>query len=417
MKQIKLILSILLCFQLQSLFAQIDNIHLSFKDGTQSSRTMAVSWTSITSCSSILKYGLDRNNLKSVAAVDPIPVSGQKKSFAYKATLENLLPGHTYYYQCEQTCANSTSEVYAFKTPPKVGDKGKICIGVWGDTQNNEGNKTFEVTKTIVDQLLKQPLNFTIHTGDIVENGSVAASWNGFLHTAQPLNAKTPFMPATGNHDVINDNQNVNFQRPFPIFHDLFNLPNDNLNYAYDYGNTHFIAINSGYCAGAAKIDAVLFKPGSAEYKWLEKDLIQAKKNKKIKWIILYDHYPMHAHGVSLVPQWQNQITPLIDKYAIDLVLSGHRHVYERHKAMRGTTILDQPDLHIYDKPMGTVFITNGSAGGSLQGVGGKDMPSMLYTSPQKMYTYALMTIAGKELSYEVYDINGNKIDYFKMIK
>lgn len=417
MKPLKLILTLLLCIQLQSVLAQIDNIHLSFKNGVKSNKTMVVTWTSAVSCASTIKYGLDSNHLKSITSVNANPVSGQKNAFAYKATLENLLPNHTYYYQCEQACTNSTSPIYAFKTPPKLGDKSKFTVGVWGDTQNNEGNKTFEVTSDIVNQLLKQPLNFTIHTGDIVENGSVAASWNGFLHTAQPLNAKAPFMPATGNHDVINDNQHANFQKPFPIFHDLFNLPEDNLNYSFDYGNVHFVAINSGYCQGAAKIDAVLFKPGSTEYIWLEKDLIKAKKDKKIKWIVLYDHYPIHAHGVSLVPQWQNQITPLIDKYGVDLVLSGHRHVYERHKAMKNNDILEQLDLHVYNKPAGTVFITNGSAGGSLQGIGGKDMPSMLFTSPQKMYTYALMTIEGAQLSYDVYDISGNKIDYFKMIK
>lgn len=409
----------------KTLFAQTDNIHLSFTGGAKNDRSIMVTWTSRLSCNGVISYGTDSTKLRSKIVAIPKKITGQQNSFVYKAELKDLLPGKVYYYRCiieDEQCGDVKSEsqwsrVYSFTIPPKKGSNGKYSIGVWGDTQNNEGNKNFEITDKIVNQLIKHPLNFTVHTGDIVENGSVASSWDKFLHISQPLNAKVPFMPSTGNHDVVNANQDLNFQKPFPIFYDLFNLPEDELNYSFDYGNIHFVAINSGYCAGAAKVDKVFFKKDSPEYNWLEKDLDRARKDKKIKWVILYDHYPVHAHGVSLVPQWQSQITPIIDKYKIDLMLSGHRHVYERHTAIRNNVIEKQIDPHIYSKPKGTVFITNGSAGGSLQGIGGSSMPSMVFTSPEKMYTYAIMTIHNNELAYDVYNIEGQKIDHFKIIK
>lgn len=69
-------------------------------------------------------------------------------------------------------------------------------------------------------------------------------------------------------------------------------MPKDQLNFSYDYGNTYFISINSGWAQGAEKVGKVLFDKNSDEYKWLETDLIKARKNKKIDWVILYSHIP-----------------------------------------------------------------------------------------------------------------------------
>src|SRR5690606_745780 len=160
-------------------------------------------------------------------------------------------------------------------------------------------------------------------------------------------------------------------QRPFPIYYELSNLPKDHVNYSFDYGNTHFVAINSGYAQLAQKLGKLLYSKSSDDYKWLEKDLKKASKNKHIKWIVVYCHYPVFSFGVSNVLEWQSQIQHLLDKYEVDLVLSGHRHVYERHASIKGDQIIHPQDQQNYDSSNGTVYITNGSAGGSLQGVGG----------------------------------------------
>jgi 3',5'-cyclic AMP phosphodiesterase CpdA len=253
--------------------------------------------------------------------------------------------------------------------------------------------------------------------GDIVENGSVGTSWNGLFTTTQPVNATAPFMPVTGNHDVDNDSTHAGYQKPFPVFYDFLNLPGNNIDYSYNYGNTHFVAISSGHAKGAEAAGNFTFAPGSAEYRWLEDDLSKARRDKNITWIILYMHHPLYSFGWSHVQGWQNRITPLVDKYKVDLCLAGHRHVYERHRAIRNERVLPQADNHVYQSPQGPVYITNGTAGGSPQGPGGSDMPSMIFTSAAKMYNYAAMTIKGNSINYEVYDQDGQKIDYFKLTK
>jgi hypothetical protein len=91
--------------------------------------------------------------------------------------------------------------------------------------------------------------------------------------------------------------------------------------------------------------------------------------------------------------------------------------VYERHKAIRGNEISELPDSHIYNYPQGTVYVTNGSCGGSLQGPGGDNLPSMIFTPKEKMYTYEIMTIENRSIEYKVFNKNGDMIDYFKIIK
>lgn len=396
--------------------AQVRGIHLSW-NGTSSSTTatsMAITWMSDAKGHETVQYGTDSTNLdKKLSA--KAGYSADMKTHLLKATLTRLKPGTRYYYRIGE--GENGSNVYSFRTAVRRGSDAAFTVGVWSDTQDNKGNLSFEQTDSIVAKLSAYPLHFTLHTGDIVENGSVRKSWNNFFETAQPLNAYFPFMSVTGNHDVINDRLAGQFQKPFPVYYDLFNLPNDQLNYSYDYGNTHFVAINSGYAKGAEKDSLVHFKPGSAEYKWLEKDLAKARRSKHIHWIVLYCHYPMYAYGVSQVEQWQQHITPLLDKYEVDLCISGHRHVYERHQAVKAGKPAGIKDRHVYDQPAGTVYITNGSAGGSLQGTGGKDLPTMIFTPSEKIYTYGVMVISPDEIRMDVYEKTGRKIDYFTIRK
>ncbi len=396
---------------------QVEGIHLSWngKRTVNTSKTMAATWMSAANTDNTVLYGLDSNYLNHKVSSKGA-FSNELGRFVFKANFKKLSPATSYYYKVGSE-AKGWSAIYSFKTAPIIGSSEKITVGVWGDTQDNRGNYDFEQTDSVVKQLEKYPLHFTLHMGDIVENGSVVKSWKGLYSVSQPVNSKAPFMPVVGNHDVVNDSLEISFQKPFPVFYQLSNLPNDQLNYSYDYGYTHFVAISSGYAQAAQKLGKLGFDKSSKEYKWLEKDLKKASKNNKIKWIVLYCHYPLYSYGASNIADWKLQIQPLIDKYNVDLVLSGHRHVYERHAPIKGEKVFSVSDIHVYDNPKGTIYITNGSAGGSLQGTGGDKLPSMLFTPKARVYTYAIMDIDDEKISYKVFDKDGNQIDYFNVLK
>lgn len=400
-------------------FAQPKGIHISWNGDKKvsTSSTMSITWLNDKKDAGRAMYGTESNVLTQRGKGRRKYIN-DLKAYVTKVTLYKLKPA-TYYYYKVGSHRNGWSEVYKFRTGPAAGDKSKIVVGIWSDTQNGSGNSNFEVTDSMVKQIgrNKDAYYFTVHNGDIVENGSIADSWKKLFNVTQSVNANYPFMSVTGNHDVDNDTLSLNFQKPFPVFYDMVNLPNNQLNYSYDYGNAHFVAINSGWAQGAEKVGKVLFAQNSNEYKWLDADLASARNNKNITWIILYSHYPLYSYGFSFIPTWQRNVKPLVDKYQVDLCLAGHRHVYERHKAIRGSEISEQTDLHVYDKPKGTIYITNGSCGGILSGVGGSEMPAMVFTPAEKMYVYAVMTIEDRTINYNVYNKDGKQIDYFKIIK
>ena len=44
-------------------------------------------------------------------------------------------------------------------------------------------------------------------------------------------------------------------------------------------------------------------------------------------------------------------------------------------------------------------------------------MPSMIFTNKVKEYNYSIMAIEGNKITYDVYNQDGNKIDYFTLTK
>jgi predicted phosphodiesterase len=379
--------------------AQPSQIHLSWSgEKAKTNSTMTVLWISDNlQTPEFVKYGTNTANLTMAKAQELI---AEGHSF-HKVFLKNLRHSTTYIYRCGSD-ASGWSENYTFKTAPNTGERKTFKVGVFGDTQNNDFNEQFEKTTQIVGHILLLKPNLTLHMGDMVENGSRMPYWLNFLKIAQPLNANSPMMQTLGNHDIENL-QGENFQKPFPSFYQLFSLPENGLDYSFDYGNTHFVCIFSGLAKAASEKGLLRYAPSSTEYNWLEKDLSKAHSNPRIDWIVAYTHYPLYAFGVSGVQQWREAITPLFDKYHVDICLSGHRHVYERHHSVKAGFSVPEGK--------GTVYITNGTAGGSPQGLGGKEMPTMAFTSSEKMYNYALMTIDQIKLIYEVFDLNGKKID------
>ncbi|MDD4922695.1 MAG: metallophosphoesterase family protein [Bacteroidales bacterium] len=389
----------------RQMYAEPGQVHLSWSDGKNDKlSSITMMWTSNSvQNQEYLLYGKDTTHLTKVKAKKTIDGS---KAF-YTISLNNLPPSTLYFYRCgsDQTGWTENNE---FKTAPETGKKTKFTVGVWGDTQNNKNNEHLEKTKPIVEKLARLKPDFTLHMGDIVNNGAITTDWLDFLTIAQPLNTIAPMMPTLGNHDVQNTKES-NYQKPYPSFYQLFSLPRDGLDYSFDYGNTHFICLYSGLVKSPSESSLIRYKPGSEEYLWLEKDLAKARSNPDTDWIIAYTHYPLFSAGRNNVQQWEYMFSPLFDKYRVDLCLSGHRHFYVRHSPIYS-------GLQAQDGK-GTVYITNGTSGGSPQSKGGEKWPAIAFSPDEKMYNYALMTIDGKNLKYEVFDQDGQKMDVFILTK
>lgn len=120
-----------------------------------------------------------------------------------------------------------------------------------------------------------------------------------------------PVRPSLGNHDL-----QIN---PRPYFRRFPEL-DDARFYSYDHKNVHFVALNSNESLA----------PGSPQMEWLEDDLARSAKD----WKVLYLHHPLQPGYPGGRPDHYGSLAPVLAKYGVDLVLSGHAHNYMRSKPM-----------------------------------------------------------------------------------
>jgi len=389
------------------LYSQPSMIHLSVKSSEKKGKAapVTVTWSSANTADiQYVVFGTKADHGKKIEA----ETAGFNGTSVYKAEIDRLIPGKKYYYKCGSD-ATGWSKVYSFTSEPR---NGSFRVAVIGDTQDNTNNEEFVKTSAVINSVSDYDPAITLHMGDIVNDGSMTASWIGFLSVSQDLNAESPLMPVLGNHDVNNE-QGDNFQEPYQDFYDLFNLPGDEVNYSFTYGRVRFIGVFSGWAQGAEPLGAVKYKQGSPEYNWLESELTKAENDPGVNWIIIWMHYPVNSFGWSNIKAWKDNILPLLEKHRVDLCLAGHRHVYERHLQMKDRKIAGKNTSNSISAREGTVFITNGTAGGNPTAPGGKEIPTIAFTPEKSMYCYAIMDINPGSIKYQVFDTDKNLIDSF----
>jgi len=123
------------------------------------------------------------------------------------------------------------------------------------------------------------------------------------------LDASVKFYASLGNHDSPNER-----------FYKLFNMNESNY-YTFKKGNVRFFALDSNYM-------------DPDQVKWLTNEL----KKSGTGWKIPFFHHPLYssarAHGSSI--ELRNVLEPLFLENAVQVVFSGHDHVYERMKPQKG---------------------------------------------------------------------------------
>ena len=123
------------------------------------------------------------------------------------------------------------------------------------------------------------------------------------------LDAGVKFYACLGNHDDSNET----LYKPFNM--------NGQRYYSFKKGYVEFFVLDSNYM-------------DSAQLDWIDRQL----SSSSAKWKIAYFHHPLYSDGRFHGPDLdlRKQLMPLFGKYGLNVVLSGHDHVYERFKPEEG---------------------------------------------------------------------------------
>jgi 3',5'-cyclic AMP phosphodiesterase CpdA len=158
------------------------------------------------------------------------------------------------------------------------------------------------------------PFDFVITLGDNIYTGGDLSDFDrAFVAPYGPLlDAGVRFYASRGNHDH-------RAQLTYPHF----NMHGDRY-YAFTWNDVRFFALDS------TRLDA-------AQIGWLEAQLRDAGG---ARWRVCFFHHPLYSsakrHGSDA--RRRALLEPVFVKYGVDVVLSGHDHVYERTKPQQGIT-------------------------------------------------------------------------------
>jgi predicted MPP superfamily phosphohydrolase len=197
-------------------------------------------------------------------------------------------------------------------TPAK--DKIKfIAIGDFGTGDNNQS----EIAAQMLRDHKTSPLDFVIAVGDnIYPDGGGRHFEKKFARPyAGLIRDGVKFHAVLGNHDVRDGRGD---QCQYPLF---------NMN-----GQCHYTLKKGDGLAEFFMIDSTAFDMAQAG--WLEGVL----KESTAKWKIAVFHHPIYSSGeehgsdVGL----RRRIEPLLARYGVNVVISGHDHTYERVKPQQG---------------------------------------------------------------------------------
>ena len=194
--------------------------------------------------------------------------------------------------------------------------KSKTRFAVMGDFGTG-GSEEFALASRMHEIHRQSELEFVIGAGDnIYPNGAGRHFAKNFEQPfASLLNEKVKFHTVFGNHDVEDGR---NDQRDYP----LFNMSGSNY-YTLGRGN----GLVDFFMLDSTDLDRT-------QMSWIENSL----RSSKAIWKIAVFHHPIYSsakkHGSNA--NLQKQLEPIFKSYNVQVVFTGHDHVYERIRPQQG---------------------------------------------------------------------------------
>jgi hypothetical protein len=297
--------------------------------------SVTILWRTATPVQQAIDYG--KGQSYDLHYVEPAPV------MHHEVTLSPLEPGTVYYYRLrEDSTVLLEGPEFTFRTDagPQEKSFSFFAAGDVGETLP-PGQQIF--TKNQILKTSPRAL-FGLLLGDNVYPSGMSEAYDANLMTPwADLLCNTPVWPALGNHDWrVNPDSNFVFE---------WALPNNEHYYSFDYGNAHFIALDSR--------DGGLYDE-TKQLEWLRADL---EASMRATWRFVYYHHPYRTctYKGDLVAMG-DQLGPIFDQYRVDAVFNGHAHTYERLYPQYNHQSVDVNANRIYNDPHGTLFIVSGCA-------------------------------------------------------
>lgn len=339
--------------------------HLAF--GADPRTQVAVSWAT---AQSVAKPVLDLGTSAAyglVVQVESRAVRGVATVY-HHARLSGLRPDTTYHYRLRHQ--GSVSPDRTFRTAPD-GPASPFRFTAFGD----QGVGADSAASTA--RIAREKPAFHVHAGDLCyanSTGSGGSSqtfdvnvWDAWFAQNQPVSALgIPWMPTVGNHEM----EPGMGPQGYDGFLGRFTLPRNGVagalnTYFFRYGNVAVVAMDGN--DASFEIPANRGWLGTRQDTWLRSTLASLRADPAVDFIVAAFHNCMFCtnavHGSD--GGVRSRFEPIFDQYAVDLVVNGHNHSYERTHPRKGgvNTATVAPGGTVRPATQGTTYIVAGGGG------------------------------------------------------
>ncbi len=417
-----------------------------------------VKWRTDVATDSRVSYGITPGNLN---LTEDVAASVTE----HTVELTGLQPYTTYYYSIGTTSQilSGPDSLHYFKTAPASGTVQPYRFWAIGDFgKANQGQ--LDVMNSCASYTGSNHIDMWLWLGDCAyDNGTDAEYQTKVFDVYKDIMKHMPFYSAPGNHDY-------NSVCPIPCstdpavhsgpYYSIIDVPkngeaggvasNYELYYSFDYGNVHFISLNTelGSLVGSHDWNGVFSASnfnGSPVRQWLVNDLTA----NALPWVIVYFHQPPYTDGSHhsdnlwefYMKAMRDNYTPIFEQHGVDIVLCGHSHVYERSYLLKGfygsqypTSAAFDTSIHVVqnrsgkyslgeayvkytsgpDINVGTVYVVNGNSGSREQGAS-LNHPAMYYGDDG--YGSFMLEVNGMRLDGKYLSSTGTILDEFTILK
>ena len=248
--------------------------------------------------------------------------------------------------------------------PSTAGDAVKFAV--IGDNGTGESPQ-YEVAQQMLATHATFPFEFVVMMGDNMYGSQEPHDF--FQKFESPygplLRMGIPFYAALGNHDKPTNRDFAGFNMRGQRY------------YSFTRGPVRFFIFDSNL------MDA-------QQLQWGERALAQAAED----WKIVIFHHPIYSDGDRHGPDVSLRVAlePMLVRHGVDVVFSGHEHIYERIKPQKGITY----------------FIVG--SGGQLR-KGGLTPSSMTAAGFDQDRAFMVASIAGDDLKFQTISRTGRTVD------
>jgi len=286
--------------------------------------------------------------------------------------------------------------------PSAPKDPDKFTFILAGDNRpEKSADPPTDVTQQIFNEIKKQSPAFVLWTGDVIYGkdpsspDAIGAQYEAFLKVAATGNAAVYNAP--GNHEM-NDKSNCPNSQMLTYY--LDDTDQKQPYGAFDYGDSHFIALDSDEDTPAGDPCNCSSQPGGSkppgyisdtQMAMLAKDL-EANKTKAHIFIFLHRPLVGYKGADQLCPANVSAMQNLFKQYrTISYVVAGHQHMYYNPQ---GPDIFKDPPVR-KDPAKKPYYLVSGGGGAPLKGKG--------------FYHYLVFTVDKAKVSVQVVPVDATE--------